>query len=66
MEAYQVRYGTKVIIVDEEIKQPPGSIQLKKGDEITIFRPDGMYCNGIDKDENLIYIHVLTEVDIKS
>lgn len=64
MKAYNVERGTKVIVTDDEIGIPPGSIEIKKGDEITIFRLDGMYCNGKDKDGNLIYIAGWTEVEL--
>lgn len=63
MEAYNVKYGTKVIVTDENVKTPPSSIQVNKGDEITIHRLDGMYCNGIDKDGNRVYIAGWTEVE---
>jgi len=63
MEAYEVKYGTKVIIIDDEVKTPPSSIPINKGDKITIHRLDGMYCNGIDKDGNRIYIAGWTEVE---
>tara|TARA_B100000809_G_scaffold242620_1_gene266863 strand:- start:56 stop:256 length:201 start_codon:yes stop_codon:yes gene_type:complete len=63
MEAYKVKYGTKVIVIDENIKTPPSSISINKGDEITIHRLDGMYCDGIDKDGNRIYIAGWTEVE---
>jgi len=63
MEAYKVKYGTKVIVNDEDVQTPPSSKQINKGDEITIYRPDGMYCNGIDKDGDRIYIAAWTEVE---
>ena len=63
MEAYKVKYGTKVIVIDENVKTPPSSISINKGDEITIHRLDGMYCDGIDKDGNRIYIAGWTEVE---
>jgi hypothetical protein len=63
MEAYNVKYGTKVIVTDENVRTPPSSITIKKGDEITIHTLDGMYCNGIDKDGNRIYIAAWTEVE---
>ena len=62
MEAYDVKYGTKVIVIDENVKTPPSSIPVKKGDEITVYKLDGMYCNGINKDGDRIYIAALTEV----
>ena len=62
MEAHEVKYGTKVIITDENIKVPVGSTKINKGDEITIHKLDGMYCNGINKDGNRIYISAWTEV----
>ena len=48
MKAHNVKYGTKVIVTD---------------DEITIHRLDGMYCNAIDKDGYRIYIAAWTEVE---
>ena len=33
---------------DENVKTPPSSIPINKGDEITIYRLDGMYCNGVN------------------
>ena len=63
MEAYNVKYGTKVIVTDKNVRTPPQSIPVSKGDEITIYNVDGMYCNGVDKDGNRIYIAVWTEVE---
>lgn len=63
MEVYKVKYGTKVKVIDENVKTPPSSISVKKGDVITIFRLDGMYCNGKDSKGNRIYIAGWTEVE---
>ena len=63
MEAYNVKYGTKVIVTDDNVKTPPSSMPINKGDIITIHTVDGMYCNGIDKDGNRIYIAGWTEVE---
>jgi hypothetical protein len=63
MEAYKIKYGTKVIVTDTEVKIPPSSQPIQTGDEITIYRLDGMYCNGIDKEGNRIYIDAWTEVE---
>lgn len=64
MEAHNVKYGTKVIIIDEDVKIPPGALQVNKGDEITISKLDGMYCNGIDKDGSRVYIAGWTKVEL--
>jgi len=64
MKAYNVKYGTKAVVIDKNVKTPPSSILINKGDEITIYRLDGMYCNGIDKDGNKIYIAGWTEVEL--
>lgn len=63
MEAHKVKYGTKVKVIDENVKTPPSSIPVKKGDVVTIFRLDGMYCNGKDSKGNIIYIAGWTEVE---
>jgi hypothetical protein len=62
MEVYEVKRGTKVIVIDDDIKMAIGSPPVNKGDEITIYRLDGMYCNGINKDGERIYISAFTEV----
>lgn len=64
MKAYNVKYGTKVTVVDDDVRVPVDSIPVNKGDEITIYRLDGTYCNGIDKDGNRIYIAGWTEVNV--
>lgn len=63
MKAYDIKYGTKVIITDENIKTPPSSININKGDIITIHRLDGMYCNGLNENGDRIYIAAWTEVE---
>ena len=63
MEAHDVKRGTKVIVTDDNVQVPIGATQINKGDEITILRLDGMYCNGKDKDGNIIYIAAWTKVD---
>tara|TARA_R100000655_G_scaffold7322_1_gene19791 strand:+ start:389 stop:586 length:198 start_codon:yes stop_codon:yes gene_type:complete len=62
MEAHKVKYGTKVKVIDENVNTPPSSIPVKKGDVITIFRPDGMWSNGKDSKGNRIYIAGWTRV----
>ena len=64
MEAHKVEYGTKVIVIDENVKIPPCSLPVNKGDEIIIHNLDGMYCKGKDKDGNTIYLAGWTEVEI--
>jgi len=63
MEAHNVKYGTKVRVIDENVKTPPSSKPVEKGDVITIFRLDGMYCNGKDSKGNIIYIAGWTRVE---
>ena len=62
MKAYNVKYGTKVTVIDDDIKVPPDALPVNKGDEITIQRLDGMYCNALNKDGERIYIAAWTEV----
>jgi len=62
MEAHEVKYGVTVVIIDKEVKTPPSSIPVNTGDEITIRRLDGMYCNAINKDGERIYIAAWTKV----
>jgi len=62
VEAHEVKYGTKVRVTDRSVMTPPDSIDVNTGDVITIFKPDGMYCNGEDKDGNRVYISAWAEV----
>lgn len=62
MEAYNVKYGTKVIVIDENVKTPPASIPVNKGDKITIHRLDGMYFNGLNENGDIIHIAGWTKV----
>ena len=63
MEAYKVKKGTKVKVVDDNVKTPPASLPVKQGDEIVINTLDGMYCNGINAEGGRIYIAAWTEVE---
>ena len=63
MEVSNPKYGIKVKVIDERVKVPPASIQVNKGDIITIFGSDGMYCFGKDDNGNRIYIACWTEVE---
>lgn len=63
MVALDVRYGTKVVVTEEDVKTPLDAIPVNTGDEITIHNLDGLYCNGVDKDGDRIYISVFTQVE---
>ena len=63
MKAYNVKYGTKVVVKDDEVVVPVGALPVYKGDEIVISRLDGMYCNGKNSDGERIYIAAWTEVE---
>lgn len=64
MQAYKVKKGSKVVVIDENVETPPASLPVNKGDEITIYKPDGMYCNGENKDGNMVFIGRFTEVEL--
>lgn len=64
MEVHQIARGMKVRVIDENIKTPPSSILVKKGDIVTIGSLDGMYVNGINEDGDRIYIAAWTKVEI--
>lgn len=34
MKAYEVKYGTKVRVIDENVKTPPASLQINKDGDI--------------------------------
>jgi len=65
MKAYEVRYGTKVIVTDKDVKVPPDAPLVNKGDEVIIHKLDGMYCNGVNENGDRIYIAAWTEVKPK-
>tara|TARA_S200002703_G_scaffold2938_1_gene4390 strand:- start:222 stop:446 length:225 start_codon:yes stop_codon:yes gene_type:complete len=64
MEAYNIKYGTKVVVKNDDVVVPPGALPVYKGDEIVIGRLDGMYCNGKNSDGEIIYIAAWTDVEI--
>lgn len=63
MEAHNVKYGTKVRIVDNDVHTPPATLSIDLDDVITILNLDGMYCNAINKDGERIYIAAWTNVE---
>ena len=63
MKAFNVDYGKKVRVLDNEVMIPPEAIQVNKGDIITIYELDCMYCSG-SKDGNRIYIGAMTNVEL--
>ena len=63
MKAFNVEYGTKVIVTEENVQIPIAATPINKGDKITILRLDGVYCNGIDKNGDRVYIDAMTEVE---
>ena len=64
MKVYEVKYGTEVIIDDDDIIVLPDAPQLNKGDIIKILRLDGGYYSAT-KDKERVYIHAFTEVKLK-
>lgn len=62
---YDLNYGAKVIIEEEEVMIAPGSLPLKKGDKIKILEIDGMYANARKLDTNeYCYPAAWTEVEV--
>ena len=64
MKAYEVSYGTKVKVVDDTVLVPIGATPVAKDEIITIYRLDGMYCNGSNSEGERVYINASTEVEI--
>lgn len=64
MKAYNVKYGADVVVTDDKIIVPPDSSPVFKGDIITIYKDDGMYCSARSSDGELIYIFSNTEVEL--
>lgn len=63
MQAYQIKHRTKVKVLDDNVQIPPASAPVIKGDVVTIYRLDGMYCNGVNSNGDRIYIAGWTEVE---
>ena len=63
MEAYNVKYGTKVVVTDDKVTVPVGALPVNKGDQMTMGRLDGMYCSAENSYGQRIYIAAWTEVE---
>jgi len=64
MEVYKVSYGTQVIVEDDSIRIPPDALPVNNGDLITILNTDGMYTNGLNVNDEKIYIAAWTNVEL--
>lgn len=64
MELLNIKKGTKVVITDDNVKTPPASPVLSKGDVINIGWIDGMYCNGYNESGERVYFAAWTEVEV--
>lgn len=64
MQVHEIPYGTKVKITDASVSIPPGAPLLSSGEVITIFKLDGMYCNGENESGDRIYVAAWTNVDL--
>jgi len=63
MEAHEVKYGTRVKVIDKNVNIPPASVPVKQGDIIKILGIDGMYCKGKDAKGDIVYIAAWTDVE---
>ena len=62
MKAYEPKYGTQVIALDEHPQTPPSSPLINKGDVITLFSNDGMYRTARNTEGRRVYIAGFAEV----
>ena len=63
MRLDSVPRGSRIRVIGD-IKVPPGSQCIEKGDELTFHRIDGMYGHCTDKDHNRVYLVAWAEVQI--
>jgi hypothetical protein len=63
MQIHEAKYRSKVRIIDNPIKTPPLSLEVKKGDVLKVLRLDGMYCNCINENGDRVYVAGWTEVE---
>lgn len=64
MKAYNVKIGTKVKVVNDNVVIPPASILVSKGDIVVIEGLDGMYCYCINDAGDKVYIAAWTEIEV--
>lgn len=62
MKLHDVPDNTKIKVLDD-IATPPGSPDIKKGDELLFRHIDGMYSCCISKD-NIVHLVAWAEVEI--
>ena len=65
MKLYEVPRNTKVRILDEMPKSPPGAVEIKKWDVLDFHHIDGMY-SCCYKDGEICHLAAWTEVEIIS
>lgn len=64
MKLYDVDRGTRIKIIDDNVKTPIGSHPIKKGEEMLFSRIDGMYSLCIRDDKASVHPAAWTEVEI--
>ena len=64
MKIYELKPGSIVKIIDESVRTPPSSPQVKTNDIVTLIKLDGMYCSAKNIDGMLVYVAAWTEVEI--
>lgn len=62
MKAYEVKYGGKVTVVDEDVITPPASTEVKQGETLKLLSLDGAFRTAINNNGDKVYISALTEV----
>lgn len=63
MKVYDVEYGTKVRVISDQVRTPPGATRVYKGEILTIQRADGMYHTAINANAEQVYLAGFTEVE---
>ena len=64
MKIMDLKKYTKFIVVDRDVKVPPGAPEDEGFTVYSMGKLDGMYCNCVDKDMTRYYFAAWTEVEV--
>jgi len=65
IKLYDVPRNTTIVVAEKDVRIPPASLSVAKGDILTFKRIDGMYSLCVDKNNNAVHIAAWTEVFIE-
>jgi hypothetical protein len=63
MKAYEVDIGARIAIRGRTTT-PPDSIDVQTNEELTVINLDGAYVSAKNQDNQTVYIHAWTDVEL--